>query len=62
MASQSKRDQIVSSLASGGYTVGSVVDRERLRLRTALALTVQQAAKLSLRDLYRSNGETPRIR
>ena len=55
----SKADTIMASLISAGYTTGSLVDRERLRLITAT--TPPNPDKLSLYDLYKLAGERPRL-
>jgi len=54
-----KNDNIMAALVGAGYTTGSINDRERQRLLTALALTEPQ--RLSLQDLYKLAGEKPRV-
>lgn len=53
------RDNIMASLVSAGYTTGTIQDRERQRLLTALALVEPQ--RLSLQDLYKLASERPRL-
>ena len=54
-----KNDSIMASLISGGFTTGSINDRERARLLAAAGLVEPQ--RLSLQDLYKLRGEKPRL-
>lgn len=52
-----ERDSILALLIAGGFTTGSVVDRERARL---VALTGGDTKK-SLADLYKLANEPKRL-
>lgn len=54
-------DAIIAELAGLGFTTGTLLDRERARLLAQLTLTPQQGINLTLYDLYKMNGEHPRL-
>lgn len=59
--SNSKADNMKAAHVAAGYT-GSISDGERQRLRAvAPSLTVLQAEKFSLNDLYKRAGERPKL-
>lgn len=54
-----KNDAIMAAHVAAGRTTGTINDRERQRLLAAQGLVEPQ--QLSLNDLYKRNGERPRL-